>query len=547
MKTSKNIDRLKEEITIVIGETSGVSLKDTIDLLKHSHKMPPPVKKLVFEFDRLLGSFHNNDVNIKTLFEHPFSKALFCFFKEFPLTYHEEHIHLTGSLDANFIWLRLKGLLEGNNKKIYEEKIKKIYGKNAWPITGPEQINELIRLKEGELFENYLKTLYLPKLIFVNKKAHEDAAYHMASNLYSNYNVGTIRLKFTLSRSTSSKLEQIPGIEKLTEEDIVLGLYNGFKKFQKKVPRFHFILSPCFRKEKDFFDNAKFEHKKDHIDYQVDNLIKILEKHSHLREHLTDVDTVGDEKDLYRKKHFLEMKDGLRRLQQLGLHIRSHHGETWRNLRKGVQSVDNAMNIWRIDTLEHGLSLGINPNYYFHRLYLRIIKLNQRKVPLQRNSLEYAEIMDMSWKNEDIKNKLVEGIPLSPEEETELIKTKSFMAQEIEQYQHDILNRMINKKISVVSLPTSNMRLTGKFPNYKDHPFSWWEKKGVSLGIGTDNYITLSTNFIQEMLILLYGDAENIKIMKLLMVASKEKRRPYICHLLWNMRQKVLSKTKQQS
>ena len=543
MKPSKNIECLKEEITLVIGETGGITLKDTIELLKHSHRIDPSIKKLVFEFDRLLGSFHNDDVNIKTLFEHPFSKALFCFFKEFPLTYHEEHIHLTGSLSADFLWPRLQTLFNGPNKKVYEEKIKKNYGKNAWPINGPEQINDLIRLKEGGLFENYLKILYLPKLIFIDKKTHEDAAYHMASNLYNNYNVGTIRLKFTLSRTTSAKMEQIPGIEKLTEEDIVLGLYKGFKKFQKKEPKFNFILSPCFRKEKDFFDNSKFQTKKEHIDHQVQNLIKIIEKHDYIKEHFTDVDTVGDEKELYRKKHFLEMKDGLRRLQQVGVSIRSHHGETWKNLRKGIQSVDNAMNIWRIDTLEHGLSLGINPNYYFHRLYQRIIKINQRETPLQKNSLEYEEVMDMNWRNEDIKNKILEGIPLNLEEETELIRTKFFTAQEIEQYQHDVLNRMIGKQVGVVALPTSNMRLTGTFPNYKDHPFSWWEKKGVALGVGTDNYITLSTNFIQEMLILLYSDAENLKIMKLLMIASKEHRRPYISHLLWCMRQKILSQS----
>ena len=55
------------------------------------------------------------------------------------------------------------------------------------------------------------------------------------------------------------------------------------------------------------------------------------------------------------------MKTGLRHLQYNGFKIRSHHGEAWKTLRKGVQSVDNSMNIWRIDTLEHGLSLGINP------------------------------------------------------------------------------------------------------------------------------------------------------------------------------------------
>ena len=50
-------------------------------------------------------------------------------------------------------------------------------------------------------------------------------------------------------------------------------------------------------------------------------------------------------------------------------------------------------------------------------------------------------------------------------------------AREIEHYQHDVLNRMINKKVSLVALPSSNLKLTGCFPDYKDHPFSWWEKK----------------------------------------------------------------------
>jgi hypothetical protein len=99
----------------------------------------------------------------------------------------------------------------------------------------------------------------------------------------------------------------------------------------------------------------------------------------------------------------------------------------------------------------------------------------------------------------------------------------------------------IQKEISLISLPSSNNKLTGKFDDYKDHPFSWWEKKNVQLGVGTDNYVTLNTNFIQELMILLYTDPDNLKITKLLMVASKESRRPYISHLLWKMRKKMIS------
>ena len=57
--------------------------------------------------------------------------------------------------------------------------------------------------------------------------------------------------------------------------------------------------------------------------------------------------------------------------------------------------------------------------------------------------------------------------------------------------------------------------------------------------MGTDNYITLNTNYIQEMLILLFTDPTNLKLTKLLMVATGETQRPYISHLLWQMRKDI--------
>ena len=68
--------------------------------------------------------------------------------------------------------------------------------------------------------------------------------------------------------------------------------------------------------------------------------------------------------------------------------------------------------------------------------------------------------------------------------------------------------------------------------------YMWWEKKGVPLGIGTDNYVTLDTNFIQELLIVLFTDPQGLKLTKLLMVATGEERRPYLSHLLWQMRKR---------
>ena len=538
---SKIINDIKNSLIDVISETNGITINDTLELLAHHPELKanPLVEKPLLEFRKLIIAFHNNDVDITALLNHPFSEAFFGFFKEFPLAYHEEHIHLTGSLSADFIYPRLKTLLEGPDKKIYEEKIINVYGKDSLPINSVADVDRLIRLKEGEQFKTYLKILYLSKLILTTREAHEAAAFHMASELYQKYNVGKIRLKFTLSRSTGIVDEQIPGLENLTEDDVVLGLYAGFMKFKQEKPFFNFVLSPSFRKEADFFDQNLYKSKKEHFENQVQTIITILKKYPFLKEVLSEVDTVGDEREVYRKKHFIEMKSGLRKLQYQGFRIRSHHGETWKILRLGVQAVDNALNIWHIDTLEHGLSLGINPNFYFHRIYQRVMEMNKSGTPLDPKGFEYEEIMDMEWTDHDIREKIINGVPLNPREEVVFLKAKFHTAREIEHYQHDVLNRMINKKVSLVALPSSNLKLTGAFPDYKDHPFSWWEKKGVQLGIGTDNYITLNTNYIQELLILLYSNPNSLKITKLLMVATKESRRPYISHLLWEMRKTI--------
>ena len=491
-KKEKIIKEIKKVLIDIISETNGVTINDTLELLSFSPvlKKNQLVEKSLFEFRKLINGFQRNEVDISTLLGHPFSEAFFEFFKEFPIPYHEEHIHLTGSLSAEFIYPRLKKLLDGPDSEMYNQKIAEVYGASSIPINSVEDVDQLIRLKDGELFKTYLKILFLPKLILTDRQSHIDAAYHMASDLYTRYNVGKIRLKFTLSRTNSLSDEQIPGLDKLSEDDVVLGLYEGFMKFKEEKPFFNFVLSPSFRKEQNFFDHTEYDSKKEHFEYQV-------------------------------------------------LSIRSHHGETWKILRLGVQAVDNALNIWQIDTLEHGLSLGINPNYYFHRLYQRIIEINNQGISLNPQSVEYAEIMDMEWRNEEVRDKIINGITLLESEQVKFLKTKFHTAREIEHYQHDVLNRMINKKVSLVALPSSNLKLTGCFPDYKDHPFSWWEKKGVELGIGTDNYITLSTNYIQELLILLYSNPTSLKIMKLLMVATKENRRPYMSHLLWEMRKTI--------
>jgi hypothetical protein len=196
------------------------------------------------------------------------------------------------------------------------------------------------------------------------------------------------------------------------------------------------------------------------------------------------------------------------------------------------------MNIWHIDALEHGLSLGLNPNFYFHRLFQRVLAENQAGRALKLGSVDYAEILDMQWHhNHPVCEKLLGGQPLSASEVKLFLKTKFHTALEIEHYQHDVLNRMIHKGVSLMTLPSSNYKLTS-LAGYKDHPFSWWEKKGVKLGVGTDNYVTLGTDFITEMLILLFMDPLGLKINKLLMVTTGETRRPFVSNLLWQMHSK---------
>lgn len=543
----QKIQKITHLLIHVISETNGISLNDTLELLTFSPDLKEDkfIEKSILEFRKFLWGFQQGEVDIDTLLTHPVAMAFFKFFKNFPLPFYEDHIHLTGSLSADFIYPHLKRLLHGPHKEIYEKRIAEVYGKNALPINSKEDVDHLIRLKDGEKFHTYLKILFLPKLILNSKKIHKEATYHMARELHSKYNIGNIRLKFTLSRINELPSEKIPSPEKttLTAEDVVLGLYEGFEKFKREHPSFNFVLSPCFRKEANFYDSKNFSSKSEHFKTQVDKILALLEKHPQLKSCLSEVDTVGDERELYRKSHFEEMKTGLRKLQYNGLKIRSHHGETWKILRKGVQSVDNAMNIWHVDTLEHGLSLGINPNFYFHRIFQTVMKKNKRKEAIPKGSLEYLELNDMDWFDPQVKDKIFKGEKLTRKDEINFLKTKFHNAREIEYYQHDVLNRMMDKGVSLISLPSSNLKLTGSFSNCKDHPFSWWEKKGVDLGVGTDNYITLNTNYIKEMLILLFSDAENLKITKLLMVATREQRRPLISNLLWEMRERPLPQT----
>jgi len=518
-------------LTQIISETNGISLDDTLKLARQSPQTE--CSALIAEFHDRLGQFRLGATTIESLFEHPVAQAFAAFFKAFPIPYRDEHTHLTGSLAADFVYPRLAALLDGPHGALYKERIARVYG-NA-KIESASDVDRLIRIGDDDRFDRYLKILYLPKLVLTSREAHRDAAYHMASRLYRTANVGALRLKFTLFRETTDPAEQIPGISDLTPEDVLLGLYEGFRAFQKEMPKFEFILSPSFRKEPGFYDAARYPSKRASFDDQVRQIIELLKKHPELSDVVTEVDTVGDERGFYRKVHFQEMRVGLRKLQAYGFRTRSHHGETWNTLRQGIQAVDNAMNIWHVDAVEHGLSLGINPNFYFHSMLQRALRANEKGETIAAR--ERTEIEDMDWSGrEEIRDKLLNGSRLSAGETTRATKTKFHHAREVESYQHDVLNRMIDKRLTLVSLPSSNKKLTGALAEYADHPFSWWEKKGLRLGVGTDNDITLSTSYIREMLILLFTDPLELKITKLLIVTTGESRRDHLSHLLWQMR-----------
>ena len=259
-----------------------------------------------------------NKIGIDKLRNHQFNAVLEEFFRHFPLKYKDEHIHLLGSLTADFLWEKLQPLLNGPNKAIYEKKIKNVYGDAAWPITSAKDVDNLIRLKEDEGFSTYLRILFLASLTFISKQAHTDAAYHMATELYNKHNVGSVRLKFMLNRATSKSEDKIPGLDQVTSEDVLLGLYEGFKKFQNEHKDFKFTLSPSFRKEASYFNDGKFATKKEHFMHQIDEILALLDRYPQLADHLNEVDTVGDEREMYRKEHFFELQHGFRKLQYRG-------------------------------------------------------------------------------------------------------------------------------------------------------------------------------------------------------------------------------------
>src|SRR5437016_13524308 len=137
-------------LTQLISETSGLSIDDTIVLALQSPQLEqqPELAAQLREFHRLL-----RPPRLAELLEHPVSKALAEFFRAFPIPFRDEHIHLSGSLDAAFVFPRLAPLLEDPT---VAAKIQQIYGPDT-VIRNARDIAPLIRIGENDRFDRYLK------------------------------------------------------------------------------------------------------------------------------------------------------------------------------------------------------------------------------------------------------------------------------------------------------------------------------------------------------------------------------------------------------
>src|SRR5438270_5840901 len=161
------VTRLTKFFTQLISETSGLSLADTLSLAEHAPQISADgeAAHAIRDFRDLLGRFRVDAAPIESLLDHDVARAMTAFFRAFPIPFRDEHIHLTGSLDADFIWPRLAKLLDGPRRSMYESKIAEVYGADALPIENAADVDRLIRLGDDDRFDRYLKILYLAKLV----------------------------------------------------------------------------------------------------------------------------------------------------------------------------------------------------------------------------------------------------------------------------------------------------------------------------------------------------------------------------------------------
>src|SRR5687768_197863 len=94
----------------------------------------PAVAAALRDFRELIFGYHRDPSDIRALLGHEVAHTLGGILRAFPLRFRDEHIHLTGSLGASFVYPRLAALLDGPNRAIYEDKIRQAYGEDALPV-----------------------------------------------------------------------------------------------------------------------------------------------------------------------------------------------------------------------------------------------------------------------------------------------------------------------------------------------------------------------------------------------------------------------------
>lgn len=473
---------------------------------------------------RLIEAYENYQIDMDVLLASSFAKLLGHFLIELKVPFFDRHTHLTGALPAEWMFAELSKFLDDSSQHaILNEKTRHILGCDFEAITSAAQLSVLLESKAAENFDGYLASLAFGKLLLTSYEAHRSAAYHMAKNMFENHGVHWLELKFTLDRSGGdSPAEQFPGLEQLTDEQVLTGLYDGFMQYKKEHPAFRFFLSPGFRKEKNNYNRSFGSKQADLID-QARRIVAIKRSSdprlAEVGRKLVSVDTFGNEAGFWSKADFELFLPAIRMLQRAGIQLRSHHGEVFNHLEQGIDAVRHAFEIWRVVQVEHGLALGIDPEDYLSHIKKKMLTVNMTgMVPVLTES-DKAEIIRAGFSSRADRERLrrliakVTSAKLLTRQDIDFIDQRfQERVGRLKEIQLELLSALRDKHVGVVILPTSNMTLLGRLDRLRNHPFLYLDRKGMRLGLGTDNITVLGTSFPEELAKLLLARPKDYKL-----------------------------------
>src|SRR5947208_1944607 len=141
-RIGRNAARCRHSVAAAVATNTAATIISDVNVSRFAHART--------QFRELLGRFRVDAAPIESLLDHAVARALSDFLRAFPIPFRDEHIHLTGSLDADFIWPRLAKLLDGPQRAMYESKIAEVYGSDALPIDSAADVDRLIRLGDDD-------------------------------------------------------------------------------------------------------------------------------------------------------------------------------------------------------------------------------------------------------------------------------------------------------------------------------------------------------------------------------------------------------------